>query len=1368
MALATTSWASIASSENPSTDGSYTVSWTGVLNASSHQLYEDGRVVYDGAGTSWSFRGKAAGSYKYTVGYCEFIFDEEMCHGSVYAALTVTVSPAPPPTPVPTVSASFGESSVALGEDVTLTWSSTNATACGGSPVIGSTSTSTSGTKDYTPTSAGSFSVRVTCTGAGGSTSDSDSVRVRPAAPTLTVPPTDSDGAYRVSWTRVSGAAAYTLQEKSGSGSFRDIHTGSGTSRNITGKTDGTHGYRVRACAGTSNCGGWSSTGSVAVSLNNAPAAADDAARTPFRTAVEIAVLANDTDADGDDLAVTAVTAPANGATAITADDDGDDTRVTYAPRSGHPGADTFDYTVSDGTDTDAGTVSVTVDLVTVTPNPSTTGSYVLSWDGSPLLADRYRVLESFAGGTPAFSYHLGTSAQYRGKASGDYHHLVEACETPLGRLEECVELGRATATVALPPPAPTLTVPATDPDGAYTASWTAPARATSYKLEEKPAGGSFSNVYAGENRSHGIAGKAPGIHMYRVRACAESDNCGDWSATETTNVPPGAPTLTVPATDADGDYTANWTSVAGATGYELEEKPPGGSFGNIYDENGTSHDITGNAPGIYMYRARACAGEGNCGVWSATETTNVPPGAPTLTVPATDPDGDYPASWTSVAGATGYELEEKPPGGSFGNIYDENGTSHDVTGNAPGIYMYRARACAGEGNCGVWSATETTNVPPGVPTLTVPATDKDGGYSAMWTSPSGATSYELQEKSGSGAWSMSEVLTTTSKSYTSKTPAICTYRVRACAGTGNCGDWSSTETTKVPPGVPTLTAPATDADGSYPVTWTSPSSATGYELQEKVGSDTWSELETLTTTSKRYTGNTPAIYMYRVRACAGEGNCGGWSSTGTTKAPPGVPRLTVPATDADGDYTAMWTSPSGATSYELEEKPEAGSFANVYRGDRTSRNITDRADATYTYRVRACAGEGNCGDWSTTGSVSVARTSQPPATPNTAPVAVDDTAETTFETAVVIAVLDNDTDADGDHLTVLSVTQPPRGTVSITSDGNDTLVTYTPRFDHTGVATFDYTVFDGAAADTGSVSVTVHAVTVTPNPSTTGIYTLSWSLALADRFKVSESTDGGRTFSSNYYSTTSVRYTGKAAGEYLYVVESCETTLEEDAEVCSPHGRATATVLLPPEPTIETGALVVPGNLPYSAGVTKGGDAYVTVPIEPAPGVNGFVPRLAINYGGGRERQRDTESLPGDTLGYGWHLSGFSTVRRCAKNRAGNAAVRMTNADSLCLDGEPLVLKSGTHFAKNAEYRTLRESFKKIVLKGAGFNTWFEVTGPDGTVSEYGRTEDSRLRNVEYVEVDGISSPVFTDPFPMVGEQADRRVRQQDGLRIP
>jgi cytochrome c len=70
-----------------------------------------------------------------------------------------------------------------------------------------------------------------------------------------------------------------------------------------------------------------------------------------------VRVLANDTDADaGDELSVTSVTKPTHG-TAVAAPDG----TVRYTPDAGHTGTDTFDYVVSDGTDTDTGRVTVTV-----------------------------------------------------------------------------------------------------------------------------------------------------------------------------------------------------------------------------------------------------------------------------------------------------------------------------------------------------------------------------------------------------------------------------------------------------------------------------------------------------------------------------------------------------------------------------------------------------------------------------------------------------------------------------------------------------------------------------------------------------------------------------------------------------------------------------------------------------------------------------------------------------------------------------------------------------------------------------------------------------------------------------------------------
>jgi hypothetical protein len=76
----------------------------------------------------------------------------------------------------------------------------------------------------------------------------------------------------------------------------------------------------------------------------------------------------------------------------------------------------------------------------------------------------------------------------------------------------------------------------------------------------------------------------------------------------------------------------------------------------------------------------------------------------------------------------------------------------------------------------------------------------------------------------------------------------------------------------------------------------------------------------------------------------------------------------------------------------------------------------------------------------------------------NDAPNAVDDSAVTEENQAVVIAVRDNDSDVDGDVLTVSSVTHGSNG--AVTTDGST--VTYTPNTDLFSTDSFTYTVSDG------------------------------------------------------------------------------------------------------------------------------------------------------------------------------------------------------------------------------------------------------------------------------------------------------------------
>ncbi|EGQ8408517.1 tandem-95 repeat protein, partial [Vibrio parahaemolyticus] len=114
-----------------------------------------------------------------------------------------------------------------------------------------------------------------------------------------------------------------------------------------------------------------------------------------------------------------------------------------------------------------------------------------------------------------------------------------------------------------------------------------------------------------------------------------------------------------------------------------------------------------------------------------------------------------------------------------------------------------------------------------------------------------------------------------------------------------------------------------------------------------------------------------------------------------------------------------------------------------------------------------------------TSGGVSESTTVTVNVTPvNDAPVAKDDIATTQEDTAVTIDVLSNDTDVDGDKLSIQSATVPEaQGRVEIV-DGK---LVFTPAENFNGHAEITYTVTDGALTDQATVKVTVNAVNDTP-----------------------------------------------------------------------------------------------------------------------------------------------------------------------------------------------------------------------------------------------------------------------------------------------
>jgi hypothetical protein len=97
----------------------------------------------------------------------------------------------------------------------------------------------------------------------------------------------------------------------------------------------------------------------------------------------------------------------------------------------------------------------------------------------------------------------------------------------------------------------------------------------------------------------------------------------------------------------------------------------------------------------------------------------------------------------------------------------------------------------------------------------------------------------------------------------------------------------------------------------------------------------------------------------------------------------------------------------------------------------------------------------------------------------NAAPVAVSDTATTPENIPLAIAVLANDTDAEGDALTLTTVSTPSHGSASVNPNGT---VTYTPAAAFNGSDSFTYAVSDGQGGSaTGTVNVTISSVNEFP-----------------------------------------------------------------------------------------------------------------------------------------------------------------------------------------------------------------------------------------------------------------------------------------------
>jgi len=132
------------------------------------------------------------------------------------------------------------------------------------------------------------------------------------------------------------------------------------------------------------------------------------------------------------------------------------------------------------------------------------------------------------------------------------------------------------------------------------------------------------------------------------------------------------------------------------------------------------------------------------------------------------------------------------------------------------------------------------------------------------------------------------------------------------------------------------------------------------------------------------------------------------------------------------------------------------------------------------------------------------------------------------------------------------------------------------------------------------------------------------------------------------------------------------------------------------------------------SFAVSPTGSATYTIPIEVPPGINGLQPQLALVY----------NSQGGNgPLGVGWSLSGLSAVTRCGAtfDQDGyKGGVKVDASDRYCLDGQRLVVVTGSYGGIGATYRTEIDGGAKIsaTMYGSGNPASFQVEAKTGLIN--------------------------------------------------
>lgn len=263
----------------------------------------------------------------------------------------------------------------------------------------------------------------------------------------------------------------------------------------------------------------------------------------------------------------------------------------------------------------------------------------------------------------------------------------------------------------------------------------------------------------------------------------------------------------------------------------------------------------------------------------------------------------------------------------------------------------------------------------------------------------------------------------------------------------------------------------------------------------------------------------------------------------------------------------------------------------------------------------------------------------------NMDPSANDDAAQLDQDTSTTINVLANDTDPDGDTLTVSGITQAGNGSVVLNQNGT---VTYTPDANFVGADSFTYSVSDGkGGVDTATVTLDVQAA-ATPVTAPALLSISQLSINSGTVFNVSTTSE--LTAALNKASGGDV--INLAAGDYgNYTINGLKFSSDVTIQSADPNNQAVFNQIkvlnasniefkgifldfVPDQNTVKwTTAMDIRSStgIAFRDGIIEGGPAIV--------GGNGAVVGMPVGYGGQAIGSQDIQFTGNDISGFYWGL---------------------------------------------------------------------------------------------------------------------------------